>query len=65
MPLLVGVMGLVAFCFYEFNWAREPFMPWELVSNRTTLFAYIMTFMHGVVCVNTICEFKMSIFDAF
>lgn len=60
LPLLLGVAGAVAFCFYEFNWAREPVMPWELVSNRTSLFGYIMTFLHGVAMINVACELRGS-----
>lgn len=56
VPLTAGIAGLILFLYYEFNWAKEPLVPWELVNNRTSLFGYIMTFIHGLVSIAAICE---------
>lgn len=56
VPLILSALGLVVFLLYEFNWGREPVVPWKLVSNWTSLFGYVMMFLHGVVVVKAICE---------
>jgi len=54
VPLTMGGAGLILFFYYEFNWAKEPLVPWELVNNRTSFFGYIMTFLHGLVSIAAI-----------
>lgn len=56
VPLIVGLAGLVVFFIYEFNWAAHPVVPWDLVSNRTSLAGYTMWILHGILSVALICE---------
>jgi len=49
VPLIIG-LGLTAFfLFYEKRWAKEPSVPFELLSNWTSLSGYLGTFFHGVL----------------
>ncbi|KAI0742414.1 major facilitator superfamily domain-containing protein [Daedaleopsis nitida] len=46
--MIVGFVLIVAFFVYEWFLAKEPSVPWEVVSNRTTVGAYLGTFFHGI-----------------
>ena len=47
VPLIVGFAGLVAFHIYEATkYCLEPTIPMRLFTNRTTVTAYILTFIH-------------------
>ena len=35
-PLVIGLVMIVAFFFYEAWFPIEPVVPWDLVSNRTS-----------------------------
>ncbi|KIV91704.1 hypothetical protein PV10_06217 [Exophiala mesophila] len=49
VPLLIGVVGLVVFCFYEKHLAVEPLLRLSVFANRTTNLAYFATAMHGLI----------------
>ncbi|KAG8923556.1 hypothetical protein FRC02_011057 [Tulasnella sp. 418] len=49
VPLILGLVGLVVFFGYEARYAKEPVVPWTLVSNRTSLSGYLGTFLHGII----------------
>ncbi|GKZ85569.1 hypothetical protein AnigIFM56816_011537 [Aspergillus niger] len=49
VPLLVGALGLVLFGLHQEYVAREPTMPHRVYSNTTSLVAYILTFLHGII----------------
>lgn len=36
-PLIIGLALIVAFLFYEGMVPKEPTIPWEILSNRTTI----------------------------
>lgn len=57
VPLILGVVGLVAFMGWEAKFAIEPVVPWELVSNRTSAFGYMSIFCHGMSTTAGVCEF--------
>lgn len=49
VPLILGFLGLIVFQIYEsLPYCREPTVPPRLFSNRTSLAAYILTFLHIV-----------------
>lgn len=50
-PLIIGIVGIVLFLVYEALVAREPLVPFSLVSNRTSLSGYLQTFLAPVVVV--------------
>jgi MFS family permease len=48
VPLILGILGLAGFLVLE-KFVAEPMMPLRLLSNRTSLTAYILTFFHSIV----------------
>ena len=36
-PIVLGLMGILAFMIYEAKVPEEPTVPWRLLSNRTTI----------------------------
>ncbi|KAG9035122.1 hypothetical protein FRB95_011989 [Tulasnella sp. JGI-2019a] len=59
VPLICGVLGLVAFMVWEAKWASDPVVPWELVNNRTSFFAFITVVLHGIVSTAAIYYFPV------
>ncbi|KAG8904966.1 hypothetical protein FRB99_000968 [Tulasnella sp. 403] len=51
VPLILGLVLMVVFFVYEAKWAKEPVVPWQLISNRTSLSGYITVFFHGLVTI--------------
>ncbi|KAI1977211.1 hypothetical protein LOZ53_001694 [Ophidiomyces ophidiicola] len=49
VPLIVGVVGLIAFSFYETYAATDPMIPITIFANRTAIITYIETILHGLV----------------
>jgi hypothetical protein len=50
VPLILGLLGLLIFHIYEATGLqKEPVMPPRLFQNRTSLFAFILVFLHGVL----------------
>ncbi|CAE6468598.1 unnamed protein product [Rhizoctonia solani] len=54
VPLILGLLGLVATFVYEFNWATEPILPRELLWNRTSLSGYLGVFLHGILMTGVV-----------
>ncbi|KAI0345553.1 Mfs1.2 [Trametopsis cervina] len=53
-PLIIGLCGIGFFFFYEAKFAKEPLVPFQLISNRTSLSGYIQTFLAPVVMASVI-----------
>ncbi|KAI4160866.1 MAG: hypothetical protein LQ342_005391 [Letrouitia transgressa] len=52
VPLILGCVGFVIFLIYEkSSFCVEPTMPVHLFSNRTSLTAFLLTFLHSVVTI--------------
>jgi hypothetical protein len=52
VPLAVGMLGLVAFLFFEGSmYSQAPTMPLHLFSNRTSLTSFVLTFFHGLLTI--------------
>ncbi|KAH8598161.1 major facilitator superfamily protein [Bisporella sp. PMI_857] len=52
VPLIIGLLGLVAFIGYETSkFCIEPTMPPHLFTNRTSAIAFILTFLHSIVTI--------------
>lgn len=49
VPLLVGLMGLVAFGAYEYYVPLEPMVRYSIFQTRTSKIVYLQTFIHGIV----------------
>ncbi|KAI0337292.1 Mfs1.2 [Trametopsis cervina] len=54
LPLLCGVVGMAAFLLYEAFGAKEPIVPYSLLTNRTSLSGYIQTFLSPLIVVTNI-----------
>ncbi|KAF2638690.1 MFS general substrate transporter [Massarina eburnea CBS 473.64] len=49
-PLISGLLGLVAFAFFQRSkYCKHPIMPPHIFSNRTTNIAFALTTIHGFV----------------
>ncbi|THH00030.1 hypothetical protein EW026_g2414 [Hermanssonia centrifuga] len=53
-PLIVGLALIGVFLLYEGKIPREPAIPWEVLSNRTTVGGYMSTLTHGIVMISII-----------
>lgn len=52
LSLVLGFVGLFAFQVYEATkWCVEPTMPPRLFNNRTSVAAFAVTFLHGMILV--------------
>lgn len=52
VPLVLGCVGLVLFLIYEKSkFCVEPTMPVHLFTDRTSLTAFLLTFLHSVVTI--------------
>lgn len=49
VPLLVGAVGLIGFCFFEAYLAPEPLLRLSVFSNRTANIAFFTTTIHGMI----------------
>ncbi|TCD69560.1 hypothetical protein EIP91_007184 [Steccherinum ochraceum] len=50
-PLIIGLALIVVFVVYEAKVPDEPTIPWEVLSNQTTISGYVSTFTHGLVSI--------------
>ncbi|OBZ65418.1 putative transporter C3H1.06c [Grifola frondosa] len=53
-PLIIGLALTCLFFLYERNIPREPTIPWQVVSNRTSFSGYIATTIHGITSISII-----------
>ena len=52
LPLILGFVGFLAFLFYEASrFCVEPMMPLHLFTNRTSITAFFLTFLHSVTTI--------------
>ena len=49
VPLIVAVLGLIAFWFFEDRVPNEPMIPPRVFKERTALAGYIGTWAHGTI----------------
>ena len=49
LPLLMGLVGSVGFCFYEFKYAVEPIINRGLFYNWSMIASYVLTIFHGAI----------------
>lgn len=53
-PLIIGLALVGLFILYEAKVPREPTIPWELLSNRTSFSGYMATLIHGITSISII-----------
>jgi len=50
-PLIIGIVGLVAWFFLEKYYCEYPTVPFKLLMNRTTVIGYFTTVVHGIMAL--------------
>ncbi|KAF8148433.1 iron permease [Crassisporium funariophilum] len=53
-PLIIGLALVVAFIVYEAKVPKEPTIPWEVISNRTSFGGFMSTMIHGITSISII-----------
>jgi hypothetical protein len=48
-PLIIGLIGLVVSGVFQRLYVKEPTVPFEILSNRTSVVGYITNFLHGLI----------------
>ncbi|KAF8590340.1 iron permease [Ramaria rubella] len=51
-PLIIGLVIIGVFMIYEKFVPKEPCIPWDIVSNRTSLGGYLGTLIHGMTSIS-------------
>jgi len=51
-PLIIGLALIGVFILYEAKVPREPSIPWEILTDRTTLSGYAGTFINGITTIS-------------
>ncbi|KAK0501035.1 iron permease [Armillaria luteobubalina] len=64
-PLIIGFALLVAFGWYEVKVPVKPTIPSDLLTNRTTLSAILMTAMHGITSISILYYLPVFFQSAF
>ncbi|KAI4199273.1 MAG: hypothetical protein LQ350_004733 [Teloschistes chrysophthalmus] len=49
LPLILGILLLVAFVAWEGYTTKEPMIPYRLFNNRTSAFSLLGAFLHGII----------------
>ena len=49
VPLIIGVVGLIIFTFYEYRFATDPIIPPAIFHNRTAAVSYVETVLQGLI----------------
>ncbi|EJU06531.1 iron permease [Dacryopinax primogenitus] len=60
VPLILGLLGIIVFFVVEATCVAEPTIPFDLLSNRTSVAGFLTTFFHSVVATAII--FYMPVF---
>ncbi|KAI5478027.1 MFS multidrug transporter [Pseudohyphozyma bogoriensis] len=48
VPLVLGLVGIAVYLFIEKTWVKNPTVPFEILTNRTTMVGYVTNWLHGV-----------------
>jgi hypothetical protein len=54
VPLILGIAGMGAFLWIEKRFVQHPTVPFDILSNRTSLAGFLMNFIHGIVSLAAI-----------
>ncbi|GAA5894341.1 hypothetical protein JCM6882_007636 [Rhodosporidiobolus microsporus] len=63
VPLILGIVGMVAFLWIERTFVKHPTVPFDILSHRTSLLGYLTTFLHSVI-VMAVVYFLPTYFQA-
>ncbi|KAF7794628.1 hypothetical protein EIP86_005764 [Pleurotus ostreatoroseus] len=53
-PLIVGLAGMGIFLYYEARFAKEPIVPFMLLSSRTSISGYVQNFINPIVIISVV-----------
>lgn len=54
VPIVLGLILLVAFFIFELRCAKHPTVPLAVTSNATSFFGFMTTFLHGILTMAVI-----------
>ncbi|ORY63676.1 iron permease [Leucosporidium creatinivorum] len=54
VPLILGIFGMALFLWIEKRFVKHPTVPFDILSNRTSLAGFLMNFIHGIVSLAAI-----------
>lgn len=54
VPIILGLILLIAFFIFELRFAKHPTVPLAVTSNATSFFGFVTTFLHGVLTMAVI-----------
>ncbi|KAF3012632.1 hypothetical protein E8E14_010205 [Neopestalotiopsis sp. 37M] len=49
LPLIIGLLGILGFGYWEFNFASEPIVDKRIFRTWTAISTYIQTMLHGLI----------------
>lgn len=49
VPLILGIIGMGVFVWLEKAYVKNPTVPFDILSNRTSLVGFVTNFLHGIV----------------
>ncbi|EEY17747.1 conserved hypothetical protein [Verticillium alfalfae VaMs.102] len=65
LPLILGILTLPVFAYWELHWAKEPVIDRGIFRNWTMIANYIMTVFHGMIlCRSSTSSFYSPIISA-
>ncbi|KAI5476403.1 MFS multidrug transporter [Pseudohyphozyma bogoriensis] len=53
-PLILGLAGMVVFMWIEKKWVKHPTVPFDILTNRTSVVGFITNFLHGIASIAAI-----------
>ncbi|GAA5917548.1 hypothetical protein JCM6882_001725 [Rhodosporidiobolus microsporus] len=49
VPLVLGLLGMLAFLWIERSFVNHPTVPFDILSHRTSLLGFVATFLHAII----------------
>ncbi|GAA6054719.1 hypothetical protein JCM3770_000047 [Rhodotorula araucariae] len=62
VPLIVGIVGMIAFVVVERSYVKHPTVPFDILRHRNSWIGYTATFLHSV-CVMALLYFLPTYFQ--
>ena len=54
VPLILGLVGMVAFMLIERSFVKYPTVPFDILAHRNAILGYFATFLHSVAVLGVI-----------
>jgi len=59
VPLIVGIVGMVAFVVIERKYVKHPTVPFDILVHRNALLGYLTTYLHAVVMLAVVFYYPL------